>query len=263
MKIRVIQWNISTSSKPQAIASFIEDRIKSYTVVNLQEVTANAHNKIIDTLKPSDSVYSLHLRKPGKYEERNRRMGVSTLVFNGRIENFSLLERTIFPERTLDVRLLFGSESIHIINFHSLTGVGYHKAKPSNFAAIADYLDYYHNDLDFFTCDANEPKVDTLNDDEIEFWNRGDKGKKASLLFGKSKVHNLKDAFKVYLDKKGNYEDKNPLAVSHMTKGVPRRYDFIYASKKWEPTYIEYSYEKSIKSTSDHSMVMGEFVSNV
>ena len=147
------------------------------------------------------------------------------------------------------------------MNFHSLTGSGYKKAKPSNFASIVDFL-YQENRLDFFSCDANEPKVDSLFESELEFWDNHDKGRYASLLFGQNKVHGLRDSLREFLIKRGQTVTSNPLVISHETRNNQRRYDFIYNSIRWTPLNIEYPYQESLNASSDHSMVIGDYELN-
>ncbi len=263
MKIRILQWNISFQCNPKKIAEYIARTVHGTTIVTLQEVSVTAYHEIVSALNPSDKAYSLDLRKPGKYEGRNRAMGVATLTFGGTISHRKLVSRSIFPERTLFSKIQHKGRQIAILNFHSLTGVDYKKAKSSNFASIADFISEHSDNLDFFTCDANEPKVDSLDDGKIVFWNRGDKGYNASLIFGSQKIHPLNDAYKLYLLKNGIKRRTDPLATSHINRGTPRRYDFIYCANTWDIQHIAYPYKESVNASSDHSMVIGDFSSNI
>ena len=259
MKIRIIQWNVSFNCNAQRIADYIARTIYGPTIVNLQEVSGTVYHEIASALNFSDKAYSLDLRKPGKYEGKNRAMGVATFIFGGRISHCEVVSRSIFPERTLFSKVQFEGRQVLILNFHSLTGVDYKKAKSSNFASIADFIAEYSHTLDFFTCDANEPKTDSLNDNEIEFWDNRDKGYNASLIFGCNKVHPLKDAYKVYIEKTGLEIKTSPLSISHINCGSRRRYDFIYCSNKLDVQFVAYYYKESVDASSDHSMVIGDF----
>ena len=131
----------------------------------------------------------------------------------------------------------------------------------SNFASIADFIQA--EELDFFTCDANEPKIDSLNDNTIEFFDNKDKGITAGLIFGANKVHNLSDSFKIYLRNSNKNTDAEPLAISHIiSKKFNRRYDHIYCSRNWQPNTVIYPYNDSVNATSDHSAVIGDFSIN-
>ena len=212
MNIRVIQWNISFKCNPEKIAELLSRNIRGYTIINLQEVLETTYSKISSLLCASDSAYSLDFRKAGAYEGKNRKMGVATFVFGGRISCNELVSRSVFPERALFSKIKFQDKDVSVLNFHSLTGVDYKKAKSSNFASIADYI---HDcpEMDFFTCDANEPKVDSLNDEKIEFWNNRDKGFNAGLLFGKTTAHSMHDAYKTYLSNNNIDVQTTPLAI--------------------------------------------------
>ena len=85
MKVRVIQWNISFKSNAEKVAEFLLSSINKSTIVTLQEVLEPVHNKILSLLKPDDSSYSIAHRAPGRFEGKNRRMGVATYVFCGMI----------------------------------------------------------------------------------------------------------------------------------------------------------------------------------
>jgi hypothetical protein len=258
MNLRIITWNISFNCNAEKIAKYLTKNISGHTIINLQEVLEPAHSKIVSILNPDGVAYSLELRKAGKFEGKNRRMGIATYVFGGELVNHELVARSTFPERTLYSTIGFGGKDISILNFHSLAGLDYKKAKSSNFASLADFID--GNYMDFFTCDANEPKVDSMNDDEIEFFDNKVNGGKASLLFGKDKAHSLNDALKIHIVNTGVVGHLSPLAVSHViSRRFKRRYDHIYCSEKWKIKDIQYPYEESIEASSDHSAVIGDF----
>lgn len=258
MNLRIITWNISFNCNAEKVAEYLTKNISGHTIINLQEVLEPAHSKIVSILKPDGVAYSLDSRKAGKHEGKNRRMGVATYAFGGELLNHNLVARSIFPERTLHSTIGFGGKDVSILNFHSLSGIDYKKAKSSNFASLADFID--GNYMDFFTCDANEPKIDSIDDDEIEFFDDKDNGGNASLLFGEDKVHLLKDAFKTHIENTGAVDHLSPLAVSHViSKRFKRRYDHIYCSDKWKIKDVQYPFEDSVEASSDHSAVIGDF----
>lgn len=258
MDIRIIQWNISFNCNAEKIAAYISNSVNGHTIVNLQEVLESVNSKLISILHPDDSAYSLDIRAPGKNEGKNRKMGVATYVFGGNIKETKLIERSIFPERTLYAKIMFDGSLIKTLQFHSLTGVDYKKAKSSNFASIADFIGSHP--LDFFTCDANEPKNDALDNNDLEFFDNKDKGYNAGLILGSNKVHELSDAFKTYIINNNIEVISNPLATSHViAKKIHKRYDHLYHTTSWQPNAVTYPYEASIDATSDHSAVIGDF----
>ena len=97
----------------------------------------STHLEMLSALQPDDAKYSLDCRQPGNHEGKNRRFGVATYIFGGCALDTALLDRSVFPERTLFTRVKYDSAIIDILNFHSLTGVGYRKAKASNFGDLS------------------------------------------------------------------------------------------------------------------------------
>lgn len=250
MPLKILQWNISYSCKIDNIANFISSNIEGNAIVCLQEVLDSHKNRLIEYLSPSDYAYSLDYRKPGLFDGKNRRMGVLTMVFGGEIEEASVLERTVFPDRTLFTKMMIENETVSILNFHSLTGVGYKHAKGANFASIAEFL-HVTVDLDFFCCDANEPQVDSFDVNDVKFWNPN--SKETSLIFGENKVHHLIDP--VQNEALGFVS----LPFSYITVNTPRRYDYIYKSGRWTTESFHFYYNESVAASSDHAMVVGMF----
>ncbi|MBK06231.1 MAG: hypothetical protein CL920_37310 [Deltaproteobacteria bacterium] len=258
MHIRIIQWNIRINSDTGAILELLRSEVRTPTIVHLQEVSEFAFSMLHTHLQPTGSAFSLEYRRPGKNEGRNRRMGVATLAFGAAIVKSDLVKRSVFPERTLVAEVEVGGTFVRTLNFHSLTGVDYKKAKSSNFASLADFLE--SESIDFLCCDANEPKVDSLNWAEVEFFNNRDKGRCAAMIFGESPQHALFDSFKVHLQNIGEGIEGSPLAVSHVVTGrYPRRYDHIFHSPQWEVEAMSYDYESAKKATSDHAVVVADF----
>ena len=255
MELRVVQWNIKHNSDAMKIASKLNSVVRGNTLIQLQEVTTSNFQLIEKQLSASDSVLSLNYRVPGPYEGKNRALGVATFLFGGIIKDSFLLNRTLFPERTMVVDAVFDACKIRALNFHSLTGVGYKHGKASNFASIADYI--ADHEIDIFSCDANEPMVDDLDIDKVLFFDNGDKGRCASLLFGKNKVHPLEDVWRNHHKAKGDLQVESP--ISYIIQGkIFKRYDFIYALPEHVSVNIEYQLEESIKASSDHAMVLAD-----
>ena len=258
VSLRVVQWNISTMSRPKAIADFIMNSIgQGPAIVCLEEVKCSAYDTLGSLRSLTSSCFSLDLREPGGNEGDERKMGIAVFSFGLPIISPELLDRTVFPERTLSVLLhgVFGP--IRVVAFHSLTGVGYHKAKSSNFASIADYLQLHKSDLDFLCFDANEPWHDDIDPTKLVFWPRG---KTAGLIMGSEKVHDLSDSYVEHLRSTGHIDNaRDPLTVSHVTQRMPRRYDYIMHSRRWKVVNCSYPYDESVAASSDHSAVIADF----
>lgn len=252
MNINLVQWNISYNCKSDKIINLLKEKLEGDSVICLQEVLQSNKEKIVKALHQTDYAFSLNIRRPGRFDGKNRKLGLLTMSFGGKITEFHLIERSLFPERTLFTSIKFGGEEIHILSFHSLTGVGYKRGKSSQFASIAEYL--YDNKVDFFCCDANEPSNDSFEISELEFWDNGDKGKYPSLLFGEEKVHRLEDSLYSVKDR------LTELPISHRTGKTLRRYDFIYKSRDWKVEKLEYDYDGGVEATSDHALVIGNYM---
>ncbi len=259
MHIKIIQWNISYSSKKTSICEYLLTHCNSNTLICLQEVTENTYAIIVNALKPASSSFSLDFRKAGKNEGANRRLGVAILSMGGQIISSLLMDRTVFPERSLYCSIAMDNRIVNVLTFHSLTGVDYKKAKSSNFASIADFLELHDTEIDFLCFDANEPKYDSMIESEIICNDNRDKGTSASMILGNSKVHSMKDAYVSYLLNTNQQVSDNPLTVSYKTRMSRKRYDYIYHHQKWTPNTVIYPYEESVAATSDHSAVIGDF----
>lgn len=102
--------------------------------------------------------------------------------------------------------------------------------------------------------------------ERLEFSSKYDKGevKKAALIMGAEKVHDLTDSYVDYLRSKGKVETRDPLVVSYKTgtrgkKQVEKRYDYIMHSPKWRVVKCAYPYDESVATNSDHSAVIADF----
>lgn len=254
MKIRIIDWNISYNSKKEKIVDFIKGKLKENFIINLQEVQEPVYDYIKENLSEFSIIYSLNYRKPGFYEEKNRKLGVLT-ISDLRLDSDSyLLTDTVFPERTLLTTFRIGNETIKNLNFHSLTGCDYKRAKSSNFASIASFL--HDNKINIMTFDANEPQIDSLNDDEVICFDNKDKGKNASYLIGNNKIHNMQDCFKTYcINNHFPYEK----GFTHIIRNkMYKRYDYIFADKNWKLNDFHVLFEESKTATSDHAMIIAD-----
>ena len=95
MQIKVLQWNISHNCKTDKISNLLKEKIEGHTIICLQEVLESFKNDLLEQLKPTDYQFSLDIRKPGKLEGRNRKLGLLTMSFGGYISDFHLLERSL------------------------------------------------------------------------------------------------------------------------------------------------------------------------
>lgn len=261
MKIQICSWNISTRSDIDKIITFLKTQLKSSqpTIFCLQEVLLQKNTEL-ETAFGKDSVAnSLYLRPPGKHEGQNRRMGVSTIAVNCKILEHELIGYSLFPERSQFVKIEVGDEVSGIVNFHSLTGVHYKKAKASNFKSIASFISDRESEIDFLCFDANEPEKDYFDLLQVKFYDNFDKGKGAAMIMGTERVHSLSDSLRSLYTSTGFVNEEEPLVISHINRGYKKRFDYIFHSPKWKVEEVEYLYQESIAASSDHAMVKGIF----
>jgi len=260
MQLQLLDWNISFKCKINQIIDFLKAYISEQpnTIICLQEVLPHYYEALKDAFGEENIAYSLHHRSPGKFEGKNRALGVATILNKGRIVNSHLISSAIVPERCLYTSIQLEKTPIGILNFHSLTGKSYKNAKASNFASIATYIHENEAKIDFMCFDANEPLKDYQDFDKVEFYDNGDKGKNAGLILGKDKVHDLTDALRSYYSQESIVNDNEPLIRSHKGK----RFDYIFHATKWKVFKIDYLMEASLEATSDHSMVRALFEAN-
>jgi len=260
--MRIIQWNISYAGLIEKKINFLKNYIKKDNCVFVLEEAVNSDFKQLEKIKGFNLIYSLDLRKPGKYDSKNRKLGVVIgLSKNLEISKYKVIKRSLLPERTLFVSFKYKNKEVNILGFHSLTGVDYKKAKSAQFYAIAEFIN--KNNLDFMCFDANEPKKDTYKLSELEFFDqKGDKGKAASLILGEDKIHNLSDSFRIFIEKnKGKYLKNFPLETSFIVAGgAKKRYDYIFLSDNWKVQNFNYLYKEAVLSGSDHALVIGDYM---
>jgi len=261
MQIQIIDWNISFKCHVDQIIDYLKAKMRDGMpcIINLQEVRGHTYDKLKSLFGEESTAYSLNLRKRGKFEGRDREQGTAIIAVNCYLRDYSLVHASLVPERTLSAKIEIGGESIGVLNFHSLTGKRYKRGKASNFASMASFIYENESQLDFLCFDANEPFKGYQDWSKVEFYDNFDKGKGASLILGKKRVHGLSDSLRSYYDDNGILNLNEPMMKSHKTK----RFDYIFHSNKWAVESIEYPMEESLKASSDHSMVIGVFEKKV
>ena len=279
-KIRIINWNIccqgQAKQKIALIKKYINEAKESERpcIVALQEVTGDAYKDIISESIFHKHCYSLNYRKPGFLEGKSRELGCFIGCSDDlAITGAALLERAPFPERALKAKIKHDDYLFEVICFHSLTGVGYLRAKSAQFTVLAEYLSTNHDLPTVLCCDLNEPKIDHVDQSRLEYFDqKGDQGKAASYILNPQGIHKLQDSYRLWLEQnakelqriKSEQEASEdilsaPLAVSHLVGGkVKKRYDYILISPDWNVVDLQYLYEEAVQHGSDHALVVAD-----
>jgi len=264
-KYRVINWNLSCSGKIETKLNYLESFIRDLNtnwIICLEELTEHSARTARNRDSFKQLYYSLDLRKPGNFDGENRKLGCAIAISKGlNVKSFALIDRAPFPERTLEAEIIDvrNNLAINALVFHSLTGVGYKKAKSAQFSALLERLSIVKDEMFILCGDFNEPKVDAVNPKDNEYFNQaGDKGIYAKQLFEPKGTHSLNDAYRLYTKNNKPSILASPLAVSHkVAGGAERRYDYIFLSK-FQVSNIEYRYNESIEAGSDHALVVAD-----
>lgn len=266
-----------SEKKLKALEGLISSRAEENAcIICLQEVTPAFYALYKEKDAFSNHAYSLHFRERGVYEGKNRELGcIIVALGNVDITSSFLIDRALFPERALVAEVTAGDKSFQIICFHSLTGVGYKRAKSAHFAALVDYLHDRKDKPTVLCCDLNEPKVDHYQLEQNVYFSqyKGDNGEDVARVLNPEGIHDLEDSFRIWLhqDSALSTEIKNrqkraedikysPLAVSHKVNNrYPKRYDYIMVSPHFTVDSMQYHYEEGIKNGSDHALLIGRY----
>lgn len=263
--MRVIHWNIKhNSNKEKVITSLIKYMEGGDTILCLQEVTPVAKDTIVSMLGDygvkqfRNYAYSLDYRHPSQFDGLNRRLGVLVICPEPMwVLNCDVISRSPFPDRTIYADIVRNGEIIRVMSLHSITGCAYHKAKSSQYFSFAEAVDELRPDI--VTIDANEPKIDHYNVEEMVFYNNSDNGNGAKTFFNTMVLNGMSDAF-VHFYNPQRYESGKYLATSIIVNRKGKcRYDFMYMrDERFYVRGCNYLYEEGIKATSDHAIVMSD-----
>lgn len=268
MEIEIFSWNVNVfTSSDESIEkklNFLKKMTSIAPIVCLQECDEKFYQFLLKEKLFDWCVFSLQLRKKGKYDTKNRLLGC---IVAGNLPciptNTSLIYETPLPERNLVVDIKNAEKEFTVCSLHSLTGASYKRTKVVNFLTIADWLENRKKPM-VFGIDANTPESDNPDLRKSNWW-----WKEEPILFGANASHDMKDSYRIYIEAhpvifkniiKENPE--GPLAISYKRgpQKIPCRYDFIYVSPEWETKHVQYFYEESLEHGSDHSIVIAKLL---
>lgn len=253
--LRIVDWNVSYQNRIEPKVYLLDSIAADHSFIAiLQEVTPTQYEYLKEHY--TNIRYSLDYRKPGKFDTRQRQLGVAVIASEDlMIENAAVLDRCLLPDRTLCVDVKTKRNTFRLMGLHSITGISHKRAKSMQFLTFAECVDLLRPNIVAF--DANEPRKDHFRVEEMEFFDNEDGGIGARTFFTTLNDTGLIDAYLVNYDTAEFTEDK-PLAVSHkIIRGdQKKRYDFIFADAKLDIVNSEYCYEKAIEAGSDHALII-------
>lgn len=251
--MRLINWNLSYQHKIEPKIEYLKSFMNHETIVVLQETVPHYVDELRSQFENSYNLYySLDLRQPSEFDGKERKLGVMVIIPKSiKVIKHDLLTRTPFPERTIYIEFEFENEVFSLFGLHSLTGVDYKKTKSVQFYTFAESVVRYKPDI--VMIDANEPKIDHPDINQVEYFDNRDNGKGARSFFDNMYGLGLADPLR-----KIHPIKTIPLTVSHkVNKKFERRYDYIFVNQdKFEIIDINYYYDKAILVGSDHALVV-------
>ncbi len=257
--MKIINWNISWLHDIDKKIIYLQKITEGQPfVIILQEVTEISYKKLNSVFSSSATVaYSLNYRKPGKFDTNSRKLGIAIIISKDIfITDISVLERTVFPERTLYVDAVWNNTPLKILGLHSITGCQHKKAKSIQFYSFAEAVDFFKPDI--VGIDANEPKVDHYDIHKMLFYDNFDKGNGCKTFFETLSLYSLDDAFSKNYDTE-KFIFGEALATSHKIGKTDKkvRYDFLFLNnEKFRNYSCRYEYEQAIQAGSDHASVI-------
>lgn len=251
--LQIIDWNISYMGDWEKKMDFLFSKVYNDYCIILQEVGPWVAQCIKEKYSKEKSfVYSLDFRRPSKYDSGARRLGVM-LVFSKSIEvlESGVIERNIFPDRTIWAKIVYDNKKIKILGLHSITGCSYLRAKSIQYDTFTEFIDEYKPDI--IGMDANEPNVDSYDIDKMTFYDRNGTG--AKNFFKKVKELEMYDAY-VVANNITTCKDGKCLTISHnVRRRGAVRYDFLFVNKNSLIIECDYNYEDAIMTGSDHALI--------
>lgn len=257
--MKIINWNISWMNDIFPKIEYLKQQILGEAfIVILQEVKPSSYDALKANLADVANIeYSLSYRLPGKFDTDSRKLGVAILVSkNIKIKSATVLERAIMPDRTLMVDADYNGIPLRILGLHSVTGCQHGKAKEIQYFSFAEAIDTYKPDV--VGIDANEPRIDHYDIEQMKFFDNYQKGNGCKTFFETMKQNALVDAFVKEYDK-NQFVEGESLTTSHIIKRGNKkvRYDFLLINEKIFSNYFcKYEYDAAVCAGSDHAAIL-------
>jgi endonuclease/exonuclease/phosphatase family metal-dependent hydrolase len=278
-EVRLVSWNINHRGRETAERQGNLLRELAPHLMLLQEVNPGSSDILRDAAGADWMIRAIDLRTPEPDDSPVRRRGVAIAgrglpapcrkwLLDG--DGVKLPERVLF----IETQTAEGTPFI-AVSYHAPPGVSWGIVKPQQAVVFASWLSTQNGPL-LFGADANTPKIDALDFANTRtHWPTGRRELQRApgddILFGPDTKHDLKDAFRCWLDFHPDEMDRlrvsnpsGPLAVTHRTgkrknsPGTDRRYDSVWVSRHWAVRTVGHLYERGVAAGSDHAAVLVE-----
>ena len=156
--MRVINWNISYAGDVSKKIDCLSSVFTPGSLFMLQEVKPHAFEAIKAAFSDDYTlVYSLDFRKPSKFDSDARRLGVLIGIDKKlSVEEVGVIERNLFPDRTLYATVNIGEQRLKVLALHSITGCGYYRSKSVQYDTFAEFVNEYKPEISLLLEGATE-----------------------------------------------------------------------------------------------------------
>ena len=276
MRVRFASWNVGCPS-PERLKRQLERLAElECDVVALQEVSlqncvlARESRVFATVLGGSD------LRPVLPDEGRSRDRGCAILLGAAakQVAPAGILDGSAAPERSLYVPIELSGEALWIASFHQVAGSDRKKWGPAKkaqtFRAIVEWMGR-HGERSIVGMDLNSPMIDHPElARNVYFHDRRPGDQEEHLLHDPTSArHTLVDAYRALLRDRPDELERirrerpaGPLQISHVVRGQPRRFDFVYVSPDIRVVDVRYDgsvMERGLESRlADHALVVAD-----
>ena len=270
--IRTITWNLSHTGDIGPKIALLKEAISEAgddtgVIVCLQEVTSQYYRELLNCGLFSEVVCSLNVRSSDRFDRDNQPLGcafgcagninLGTGSISGRLPAMGAadpMQPSLFEA---------GRDMMHLVNVHSITGIGKMKAVPS--ASVARYLYSLakHNESVIFCGKINDAFLEESDGGPDDtFPSYVDRLDPSGTFFGVNPRHHIQEALRMWL--KSNpvcmasqlqSSADGPLSVT-LIKGGDHHFDFLLISPQWVVKRIDQFHDESLRAGSRYAMVV-------
>jgi hypothetical protein len=272
--IRTITWNLSDTGDIGPKIDLLREAIREAgddtgVIVCLQEVTSQYYRELLHCGLFSEVVCSLNVRSSDRFDPEARPLGcafgctgkinLGAGSISGRLPGTEASDAMISSPHETDHGMM------HLVNVHSLNGIGFNKMKSVQSASVARYIYSLakHNESVIFCGKISDDFLeenDTPSEEASPSY--GDWPDPSGTFFGVNPRRHLQEALRMWL--KSNpvcmasrlqSSADGPLSVT-LIKGGDHHYDFLFISPQWVVQHIDQRHDESLRAGSRHAMVV-------